>query len=112
MDCLFCKIVAGEIPGKKVYEDASVYAFWDIQPQAPTHILIVPKTHIASMDEITPQNADVIGAIFRAIPQIAKQQGLTNGYRIVSNCGHDACQSVTHLHFHLLGGKQLADSMA
>ncbi|MBQ2719522.1 MAG: histidine triad nucleotide-binding protein [Clostridia bacterium] len=112
MDCLFCKIVAGEIPSKKVYEDEAVYAFYDIQPQAPVHVLIVPRCHIASAQEITPENADAVSAIFAAIPKIAEALGLANGYRVVTNCGEDGCQSVKHLHFHLIGGKKLSETMA
>ena len=113
MDCLFCKIAAGEIPSTKVYEDETVYAFRDINPQAPVHVVIIPKKHIASSaDEITAANSGKIAALFEAIPKVAKAAGLTGGYRIVNNCGPDACQSVQHIHFHLLGGKQLADSMA
>lgn len=110
-DCLFCKIIAGEIPSAKVYEDENLYAFKDINPQAPVHILVVPKTHIASADEINAQNSAVVAKIFEKIPEIAREAGLTNGYRIISNCGADACQSVKHLHFHILGGAQLADRM-
>ena len=110
-DCLFCKIIAGEIPSAKVYEDENLYAFKDINPQAPVHILVVPKTHIASADEINAQNSAVVARIFEKIPEIAREAGLTNGYRIISNCGADACQSVKHLHFHMLGGAQLADRM-
>ena len=88
MDCLFCKIIAGEIPSKKVYEDEAVYAFYDIQPQAPTHVLIVPRAHIASAQEITAENADAVRAIFEAIPRIAEALGLANGYRVVTNCGY------------------------
>lgn len=113
MDCLFCKIAAGEIPSAKVYEDETVYAFRDINPQAPVHVVVIPKKHVASSaDEITAANSGTIAALFEAVPKIAKAAGLTNGYRIVSNCGADACQSVQHIHFHILGGKQLADSMA
>ena len=112
MDCLFCKIVAGEIPSKKVYEDESCYAFLDIAPQAPVHCLVVPKAHIASADEITADSASVVSAIFTAIPKIARELGLEGGYRIVSNVGEDGCQSVKHLHFHILGGKQLSENMA
>ena len=110
--CIFCKIAAGEIPSKKAYEDDLCLAFYDIQPQAPVHILVVPKEHIASVDEITPENSAVVAHIFEMIPKIAAQAGLTNGYRVISNCGDDACQSVHHLHFHILGGAQLADKMA
>lgn len=112
MDCLFCKIIAGEIPSTKVYEDEKVYAFRDINPQAPTHILVIPKEHIPSVDGINEGNSAVVAHIFECIPKIAKAEGLDGGYRVVSNCGDHACQSVKHLHFHILGGKQLADSMA
>ena len=112
MDCIFCKIIAGDIPSAKVYEDDSVYAFRDIQPQAPVHVLVVPKAHVASADEITAENADLVAKIFAAIPKIAAAEGLANGYRVITNCGEDGCQSVKHLHFHLLGGKKLPESMA
>ena len=112
MNCLFCKIVAGDIPSTKVYEDEKILAFRDIAPQAPTHILVIPKAHIASVAEITTENADVIAHIFTVIPQIAAAEGLANGYRVVSNCGDDAGQTVHHLHFHILGGKTLSLEMA
>ena len=112
MDCLFCKIVAGEIPSTKVYEDELVLAFRDIAPQAPSHILVIPKAHIASVAEITGENSAVVAHIFEVISKIAKEEGLENGYRVVSNCGADAGQTVRHLHFHILGGKQLALEMA
>lgn len=112
MSCLFCRIVAGEIPSTKVYEDDLVLAFRDIAPQAPTHILVIPKTHIPSVDGITAENSAVVAHIFEVIPQIAKAEGLENGYRVVSNCGADAGQTVPHLHFHILGGKALALEMA
>ena len=112
MDCIFCKIIAGDIPSTKVYEDETVLAFRDIAPQAPTHILVIPKTHIPSVDGITAENSAVVAHIFQVIPQIAKAEGLENGYRVVSNCGADAGQTVQHLHFHILGGKQLALEMA
>ena len=111
MDCIFCKIIAGEIPSSKVYEDESVYAFRDIQPQAPVHVLVVPKKHVASADEINGENAELVAKIFAAIPAIAKAEGLTNGYRVITNCGDDGCQSVKHLHFHVLGGKKLSERM-
>ena len=111
MDCLFCAIIKGDIPSKKVYEDESCYAFLDINPQAPVHCLVVPKTHVASVDEINADNASVIGAIFTAIPKIASELGLSNGYRVISNIGEDGCQSVKHLHFHILGGKKLTENM-
>ncbi|MBO5269779.1 MAG: histidine triad nucleotide-binding protein [Clostridia bacterium] len=110
--CLFCKIIAGEIPSAKVYEDDAVYAFRDINPQAPVHVLVVPKTHIASADEITAENAESVAKIFTAIPRIAAAEGLGNGYRVITNCGEDGCQSVRHLHFHVLGGKKLPETMA
>ena len=112
MDCLFCKIIAGEIPSARVFENEWVYAFRDINPQAPTHILVVPKAHITSIDDITEENAPLVAHIAAAIPQIAKAEGLTNGYRVVSNIGEDGCQSVKHLHFHILGGKKLTEQMA
>ena len=111
-DCLFCKIIAGDIPSTKVYEDETVYAFRDIAPQAPTHILVVPKAHIDSCACITAENSAVVAHIFEVIPQIAAAEGLANGYRVVSNCGEDAGQTVQHLHFHILGGKVLALEMA
>lgn len=112
MDCLFCKIAAGQIPSTKVYEDESILAFRDIAPQAPTHILVIPKCHIPSVAEITTENAALIAHIFATIPQIARQEGLETGYRVVSNCGKDAGQTVNHLHFHILGGKELTVQMA
>ena len=112
MDCLFCKIVAGQIPSTKVYEDEQVLAFRDIAPMAPTHILVIPKTHIGSVAEVNPENSAVIAHIFEVIPQIAKAEGLENGYRVVSNCGADAGQTVHHLHFHILGGRALSLEMA
>ena len=105
MDCLFCKIAAGEIPSKKVYEDEQVYAFYDIEPQAPVHVLLIPKTHIASAAEITADNSAVVAHIFEVAAQIAKELGLDDGFRIVSNCGDSAGQTVKHLHFHLMGGR-------
>ena len=111
MDCIFCKIIAGDIPSSKVYEDESVYAFRDIQPQAPVHVLVVPKAHIASADEVNGENAALVAKIFEAIPKIAAAEGLTNGYRVITNCGEDGCQSVKHLHFHVLGGKKLSERM-
>ena len=110
--CLFCKIIAGDIPSTKVYEDEMVYAFRDINPQAPTHVLVVPKAHIDDCNSITAENSTVIAHIFEVIPQIAKTEGLEGGYRVVSNCGADAGQTVQHLHFHILGGKTLALEMA
>ena len=111
-DCLFCKIIAGAIPSNKVYEDDTVLAFRDIAPQAPTHILVIPKAHIPSVDGVTAENSAVVARIFEIIPEIAKAEGLDGGYRVVSNCGDDAGQTVKHLHFHILGGKPLALEMA
>lgn len=111
-NCLFCKIAAGEIPSSKVYEDEKILAFRDINPQAPVHVLVIPKTHISGADDITAENSGIVAYIFEKIPSIAKAAGITNGYRIISNCGADACQSVLHLHFHILGGAQLAEKMA
>ena len=106
MDCLFCKIVSGEIESKKVYEDSRVLAFEDLNPIAPIHILIIPKNHISSADDLTDQNSDIVGYIFRIASKLAKELNL-NGYRIINNCGEDGGQSVHHLHCHLLGGKKL-----
>ena len=111
-NCLFCKIVAGVIPSTKVYEDEQVLAFRDINPMAPTHILVIPKTHIGSVAEINAQNSGVVAHIFEVIPTIAAAEGLENGYRVVSNCGPDAGQTVHHLHLHILGGRELTLEMA
>ncbi|MDL2232908.1 histidine triad nucleotide-binding protein [Ruminococcaceae bacterium OttesenSCG-928-L11] len=108
MDCLFCKIIAGEIPSTKVYEDDVIFAFLDIDPKAPEHIVIIPKAHIPSADAVTADNCGDIGHLFSKIPEIAGARGLTNGYRVVNNCGEDGGQTVGHIHFHLLGGRQLA----
>lgn len=105
MDCIFCKIAAGEIPSTKVYEDERVVAFNDLDPQAPVHILIIPKEHIASAAEINESNSCVVAHIFEVAAKIAKEKGLDDGYRIVNNCGESAGQSVKHLHFHLMGGR-------
>jgi len=110
--CLFCKIAAGEIPSKCVYEDDRIFCFHDINPQAPVHVLVIPRAHIPSVDGIDEANADIVAHIFTKIPEIARSLGLTNGYRVISNCGADACQSVKHLHFHILGGKALTLEMA
>lgn len=106
MDCLFCKIIAGEIPSSKVYEDETVFAFRDIEPQAPVHVLIVPKQHIASAKEINETNSAAVAHIFEVAAKIAKDEGLEDGYRIVNNCGDSAGQTVKHLHFHLMGGRE------
>ena len=106
-DCLFCKIIKGEIPCEKVYENEEIFAFKDIHPKTPVHILVIPKKHIASIKDIQVKDEVLIGKLFIAIQNIAKQYGLENGYRIVNNCGIDGGQEVMHLHFHLLGGKKL-----
>ena len=109
MDCLFCKIAAGEIPSAKVYEDEKVLAFRDIEPQAPVHILIIPKEHIKSANEINDENCAIVGHIFSVASKIAQQEGIAaDGYRIVNNCGEGGGQTVGHLHFHMLGGRALA----
>ena len=107
MDCIFCKIIAGDIPSAKVYEDDDMYAFRDINPEAPCHVLVVPKQHIASADEITADNSAIVAKIYEKIPEIARLGGAENGYRVIANCGPDAGQTVFHLHFHILGGKTL-----
>lgn len=107
MDCLFCKIIAGEIPSNKVYEDDSVLAFYDIDPKAPTHFLVIPKQHISSLDEITAENSAVIAHVYEVIAHLAKKLGLGNGYRVVSNCGEEGGQTVGHIHFHVLAGRNL-----
>ena len=105
-------IIDGKIPSSKVYEDGDILAFNDINPQAPVHVIVIPKKHIASMDEINADNCDIAAKIFAKIPEIAKKAGITNGYRVISNCGDNACQSVKHLHFHIVGGAQLSEQMA
>lgn len=105
-DCLFCKIAAGDIPSKKVYEDELCYAFYDIDPQAPTHFLVIPKEHIQSVSQVDETNAATVGHIFQVIAQVAKDLGLAS-YRVVSNIGPQAGQSVAHLHFHVLSGRDM-----
>lgn len=105
-DCLFCKIANGEIPSNKVYEDAVCLAFRDIDPQAPTHFLVIPKAHIASCAQVNEDNAALVGHMFTVIAKVAKEQGL-DSYRVVSNCGEQAGQSVPHLHFHVLGDRDM-----
>lgn len=113
MDCVFCSIAAGEIPSKKVYEDDYVVAFHDIAPQAKVHIIVIPKKHIASSaDDINESNSMYIAKVFEAVPKIARLMGLKNGYRVINNCGSDACQTCMHIHFHILGGQKLADKMS
>jgi histidine triad (HIT) family protein len=106
-DCLFCKIIAGEIPSERVYEDDYVFAFWDITPIAPVHILIVPKIHIESVADLTTENSHLVSKCFEAVVEIAKNEGLVNGFRVLTNSGPDGRQTIFHLHFHLLGGKKL-----
>lgn len=105
-DCLFCKIAEGEIPSNKVYEDSVCLAFRDIDPQAPTHFLVIPKAHIASCAQVTEDNAALVGHMFTVIAKVARELGL-DSYRVVSNCGQQAGQSVPHLHFHVLGGRDM-----
>ncbi len=108
MDCLFCKIVNGDIPNKTVYEDDTVLAFYDIDPKAPVHVLVIPKTHISGAAAVTAETAAVVGHIFEVIPQIAAKLGVTD-FRVVTNNGADAGQTVGHLHFHILGGRVLGE---
>ncbi len=110
MDCIFCKIVKGEIPSSKVYEDDSVLAFNDINPAAPVHILVIPKKHIESAVALTDEDDELIAHIFQVVRLIAKEQGLDNGFRLVSNIGEDGGQTVKHLHFHILGKKRFSES--
>ena len=110
-NCVFCGIAEGTIPSKKVYEDDMILAFYDLEPQAPVHVLVIPKQHISSANDVDESNASVVAHIFAKIPEIAATLGLDNGYRIVTNCGEDGCQSVHHMHFHILGGKKLGGRM-
>ena len=108
--CLFCEIINGNIPGNKVYEDEMTYAFKDINPVAPVHVLIVPKVHIDSVNALDSENVKYVAHIFEKIPEIARSQGIES-YRIINNCGKDAGQSVMHLHFHLIGGMELGEKI-
>jgi histidine triad (HIT) family protein len=110
-NCLFCKIAAGEIPSSKVYEDDQVLAFRDIAPQAPVHILVIPKQHIPSVGAVTPENSTVAAACLEAAAKIAVQEHLDGGFRLISNCGKDAGQTVPHLHFHILAGKDMGETL-
>ncbi len=112
MDCLFCSIVSGDIPSTKVYEDENVYAFKDINPNAPVHVLVVPKTHIDSIDCTNESNIDAVAKVMLAIPKVAALCNLDNGYRVITNVGEDGGQSVKHLHFHILGGEKLPLKLA
>ena len=111
MDCIFCKIIAGEIPSKKLYEDEDVLAFLDVSPQAPVHFLVIPKEHIESMAAITPQNSAILAKIGEVIAKLAKEQHLEDGFRVITNIGVNGAQSVKHLHFHVLGGVKLSESL-
>jgi histidine triad (HIT) family protein len=111
MDCVFCKIMAGEIPSKTVYEDEYVKAFYDINPCAPVHVLVVPKVHIPSLNGITEENSSVVSHVFETIPKIAKQLKLDNGYRVIANCGADAGQTVLHIHFHVISGVKMGEKL-
>lgn len=106
MDCIFCKIANGEIPTSKVYEDETVIAFKDLEPQAPTHVLVIPKKHITSAADITPENSTVVAHIFEVIAKLSKDLNMENGFRVVNNCGDSAGQTVKHLHFHLMSGRE------
>ena len=109
--CLFCKIISGDIPSAKVYEDEYVCAFRDINPQAPLHILVVPKAHISSAAEVTAENSVYVAKCYEAIAKIARAEGLENGFRVINNCGEDGGQTVMHLHFHLIGGVRLGEKI-
>ena len=106
-DCIFCRIAAGEIPSNKLYEDDQLLAFYDLDPQAPTHFLVIPKVHIASVAEITPQNSAVVAHIYEVIARLAAELGLEQGFRVVTNCGQQGGQTVPHLHFHVLAGRDM-----
>ena len=106
-DCLFCKIVEGEIPSTKVYEDDMILAFRDLEPQAPEHVLVIPKKHIASLDDVTEEDQEILGSLMCKIKDIAADLGIENGYRVVNNCGEDGLQTVKHIHFHLLGKRKM-----
>ena len=111
-DCIFCKIVAGEIPSKKVYEDEKVLAFHDLNPQAPVHVLVIPKKHVTSALDVNEDNASDVAAVFSAVPKIAESLSVAaDGFRLITNTGRHACQSVKHMHFHLIGGVQLSENI-
>ena len=110
-NCLFCKIIAGVIPSTCVYQDEKTYAFRDIAPMAPTHVLVVPKAHCTGMSTLDTLDDETLAACLRTVQKVAELEGLTGGFRTISNCGCDACQTVPHLHFHVLGGKQLSEKM-
>jgi histidine triad (HIT) family protein len=106
-DCLFCRILSGEIPSKKIYEDEYTYAFEDLNPQAPTHVLVIPKQHVRGLKEATPEEADLVGRCHLTAARIARDRGIEDGYRTVLNVGPHAGQSVFHLHVHLIGGRPM-----
>ncbi len=106
-DCIFCKIVAGKIPSKKAFENDDLLAFHDVNAQAPVHLLVIPKRHVATLDEARDEDRDLLGKILLAIPEIARANGIAGAYRVVNNCGAEAGQSVFHIHFHLLGGREM-----
>lgn len=107
-DCIFCKIVNGEIPSNKIFEDEKVYVFYDINPEAPTHFLVIPKEHIQSVNSLNENNIDIVSHIFKVINKLVVELGISkSGYRIVNNCGEDGGQTVNHMHFHVLGGRGL-----
>lgn len=113
MSCIFCKIANKEIPSQIVFENENVMAFKDLSPQAPVHILVIPKKHISSMNEIDTVKSKYVAEVFEAISKIVEQEGIKEtGYRVISNCGNDGCQSVEHLHFHILGGKKLSETLS
>ncbi len=112
MDCLFCSIIKGNIPSTKVYEDENILAFKDINPNAPVHVLVIPKNHISSVDAVNQENISDVSKVLLAIPVVAKECGLTNGYRVITNVGEDGGQTVKHLHFHILGGEKLPVKLA
>ena len=113
MSCIFCKIASKEIPSQAVFENDTVFAFRDLNPQAPVHILVTPKKHISSINEINSENSSIVAEIFQTISQIAERENIKeSGYRVICNCGDDGCQSVQHLHFHILGGKKLSETLS
>lgn len=113
MNCIFCKIGSKEIPSQTVLENENIIAFKDLNPQAPVHILVIPKKHISSINDINSENSFIVAEIFEAITEIVKNEGIKDsGYRVISNCGEDGCQSVEHLHFHIIGGKKLSETLS
>ena len=111
MDCIFCKIAAKEVPSEIIYEDEKVLVFKDLEPKAPVHVLLIPKTHISSVMEINEENSEIISHIFKVIKKLSSKLNLQNGFRVINNCGKYGGQTVNHIHFHVLGGTQLADRM-